>query len=503
MKSFLRMGSLLAVSLSIYFSFLFAGPAEIVPDNTGVFTFGGISFGLVVSETGNKPTAQGKNSVTPEPGYPKQSSGEYQLRGVFKAAVSKNEIPFRQTIRKTPSGYDLFFEASGLTTNIIDVRLALTLPAKTFGGKKIVLDKKTLSLPAEVEGFELASDQTLRALRLPGTEGDFELGNSRFKAFVQDRRKIGGTWFEIRIQLPPGENPGTRALHVQLDSAPAKPAAGSETDDASLEAYPNTVVQKDIPFLGEDRAEKMDLYLPQAPVAGKRFPAVLVIHGGGWATGDKADRREIQICQTLAKAGIAAASINYLLFTKTPTWPTNIHDVKTGIRYLRANAERLGIDPENLGTIGGSAGGHLAMLMAWSGDDPRLDPPLYPGVSTRIKAVVDLYGVPDLRQPLSKGTRGCGEPWIGMKVAEAPELFSLLSPVSRVEKKGAPVFILHGTKDTTVPISYSETLVKILKENGAVFKYRVVDEAPHTFLIDSHFGDFRKEIVDFFKTYLK
>ncbi|MBL8993735.1 MAG: alpha/beta hydrolase, partial [Spirochaetia bacterium] len=330
-------------------------------------------------------------------------------------------------------------------------------------------------MPDEVEGFELASDQSIRRLRLPGAEGDFEIKNAGLKIFVQDRRKIGGTWFELRLQLPPGESSTSRSIAFQLDTTPAKIEASRE--DASLEVYPNIVTQKDIPFLGEDRAEKMDLYLPQTPNANRRFPAVLVIHGGGWATGDKADRREIQICQTLAKAGFAAASINYLLYLKTPTWPTNIHDVKTGIRYLRANAAKLGIDPENIGTIGGSAGGHLAMLMGWSGDDARLDPPLFPGVSTKVKAVVDLYGVPDLRQPLSKGTRGCGEPWIGKKVAEAPEMFELLSPVSRVEKSGAPVFILHGTKDTTVPISYSETLVKILKEKDAVFQYKVVEDA--------------------------
>lgn len=497
MDSLSRILFIFGVSLS----FSFAGPTEIAPQETGAFEFGGISFGLVVSETGNKPTPQTKASVTIKPGYPKQGAGEYELLGTFKAGVSKDEFPFRQTIKKTSTGYDCFFQIDALTTNVIDVRLAATLPAKTFGGKKIALDKKILLLPVGVEGFELASDQTVQKLRLPGAEGDFEIKGSGFKVFVQDRRKIGGTWFELRIQLPPTESPGSRAATLQIDTAPAK--MEEKREDPSVEMFENIVTQKDVPFLGEDRAEKMDLYLPQAPHADKRFPAVLVIHGGGWATGDKADRREIQICQTLAKAGIAAASINYLLFSKTPTWPTNIHDVKTGIRYLRANAARLGIDPENIGTIGGSAGGHLAMLMAWSGDDARLDPPLFPGVSTKVKAVVDLYGVPDLRQPLSKGKSGCGEPWIGKKVAEAPELFDLLSPVSRVEKNGVPVFILHGTKDTTVPIHYSETLVKVLKEKGAVYQYKIVDEAPHTFLIDSQYGDFRKEIVDFFKTYLK
>ncbi len=87
--------------------------------------------------------------------------------------------------------------------------------------------------------------------------------------------------------------------------------------------------------------------------------------------------------------------------------------------------------------------------------------------------------------------------------AAEPDLYDLLSPIKRIQSDGAPVLILHGTKDTTVPIGYMETLVKALKEKNARHTYHVVEEAPHTFYIDSKFGDFREMIVNFFRENLR
>jgi dipeptidyl aminopeptidase/acylaminoacyl peptidase len=143
------------------------------------------------------------------------------------------------------------------------------------------------------------------------------------------------------------------------------------------------------------------------------------------------------------------------------------------------------------------------MLMGWTGDDARLESPAFPGVSSRIHAVVDLYGVPDIRLPLSKGTRACGEGWIGGKMAEQPALFELLSPISHITNDSAPVLILHGTADTTVPISQTEALVKVLEARRARYQYKVVPDAPHTFLISSTPGDCRELIVNSFRENLR
>lgn len=116
------------------------------------------------------------------------------------------------------------------------------------------------------------------------------------------------------------------------------------------------LVERDVPYLGEGRIEKADLYIPVERGTTLR-PAVVDIHGGGWAKGDKGDRREVNICTNLAANGYVAMSINYRLQTQhgPPAWPQNLHDCKTAVRWLRASAGRLRVDPGKIGVIGGSA----------------------------------------------------------------------------------------------------------------------------------------------------
>ena len=117
-------------------------------------------------------------------------------------------------------------------------------------------------------------------------------------------------------------------------------------------------LQRDVAYLPEHRNEKADLYLPLEIAKGTRVPAVLIIHGGGFTGGKRDAARELNIGGTLARNGYIGMSIDYALSAPNkPTWPQNLHDCKTAVRWLRANAERLQIDPDHIGVIGGSAGG--------------------------------------------------------------------------------------------------------------------------------------------------
>src|SRR5260221_8216425 len=123
-------------------------------------------------------------------------------------------------------------------------------------------------------------------------------------------------------------------------------------------------VEREVPYLGADRAELADLYLPLEIPKGQRVPAVLIIHGGGFTGGHRDAARELNIGSTLARNGYIGMSIDYLLADiGKPTWPQNLFDCKTAVRWLRANADRLQIDPDHIGVIGGSAGGTLASLV--------------------------------------------------------------------------------------------------------------------------------------------
>jgi acetyl esterase/lipase len=253
--------------------------------------------------------------------------------------------------------------------------------------------------------------------------------------------------------------------------------------------------EHDVDYLGGGRREKADLYLPASPKPGQKFPAVLIIHGGGWSGGDKRATREINIGTTLAQNGYVGMSINYALATSsntTPTWPQNLYDCKNAVRWLRQNAGHLQIDPERIGVIGGSAGGHLAAMVALTG--PELDPP---GTgSCRVQCAVDLYG-PVLwfeQRDISmfRKTR-----------AEAPELYKQADPRTHADKNDPPILILHGTADKTVAVADSEALAVALKAAGVEHQLEIIPDAPHTFHLQPKQRDLRPLVLGFFDKHLK
>ena len=155
--------------------------------------------------------------------------------------------------------------------------------------------------------------------------------------------------------------------------------------------------------------------------------------------GDKASKVKRR---NLARSGFVVLSINYALSTNGKvTWPQNVFDCKTAVRWLRKNAERLQLDADHIGVIGGSAGGHLAAFLAVTGPKDGFDPPgPYPEYSCRVQCAVDLYGPTDLHSYKDL-------PMFGKSKSEAPELYKAASPLSYVRKNNPPILILHGTAD--------------------------------------------------------
>jgi acetyl esterase/lipase len=261
------------------------------------------------------------------------------------------------------------------------------------------------------------------------------------------------------------------------------------------------LIRKNVPYLGADRAEKGDLYLP-ALDSTKPRPAVVIIHGGGWTSGDKGANREINIGTTLANAGYVCLSINYRLQTKDgpPAWPGNLRDCKVAVRYLRVHAKELNIDIKNIGVIGGSAGGHLAAMVGLTGDNKTLDPvDSHPGVSTRVQAVVDMYGpMADDKKRLERLV-----PIVGATFSDKPEAFRAFSPLNHIDAGDPPVLILHGTADTIVDVADSERFAAALKKAGARHELVIIPEAPHTFDLQPKQRDLRPLVLEFFGKYLK
>ena len=259
-------------------------------------------------------------------------------------------------------------------------------------------------------------------------------------------------------------------------------------------------IQKNVAYLPPERAEKADLYLPGNRTPEQRSPAVVIIHGGGWTSGDKGAAREINIGTTLAKNGYVGLSINYALATlrgTEPTWPQNLYDCKTAVRWLRKNADRLQIDVDHIGVIGGSAGGHLAAMLALTGTESKLDPGSpYGDQSCKVRCAIDLYG-PVLwfeQRDLTMFRK---------KRSEAPELYRQASPLSYISKGVPPILIIHGTADGTVDLADSKALDAALEKAGAKHQLVIVEGGKHSFHLEPPQQDLRPLVLAFLAEHLK
>ena len=207
----------------------------------------------------------------------------------------------------------------------------------------------------------------------------------------------------------------------------------------------------------------MDLIYP--PNTSGAVPVVLYVHGGDWTNGDKRGRLVNFISPALLKRGIGVAAINYRLAPDNK-FPAPIQDVKCAIRYLRASAAELNIDPERIGIAGESAGGHLAALAALADSGAGWETEQYADQSSQVKAAAILFAPTDLVKFLNgEGKRRVITQIFGATGIDDPLLVNF-SPVSLV-KAGAPPFLfLHGLQDSVVPIEQSQILNDLLVASG-------------------------------------
>jgi acetyl esterase/lipase/predicted alpha/beta-hydrolase family hydrolase len=235
----------------------------------------------------------------------------------------------------------------------------------------------------------------------------------------------------------------------------------------------------------------LDMLVPRNAAAPR--PVVIWIHGGGWQSGDKADRAQ---AQRLVCRGYALASLNYRL-TDTAIFPAQIHDVKAAIRFLRANSAVYGLDPMRFAAFGSSAGGHLAALAGTSADTAILEDLASgnPLVSSRVQAVVDWFGptrLSDMDAQLL--AQGCPAGSASHGAENSPEsrlLGCTLSsgdcadearradPSQYADSSDPPHLLLHGSDDCVSPAGQSDLLAQSLTASGSCAVFRRVQGAGH------------------------
>ncbi|MBD3676282.1 MAG: alpha/beta hydrolase [Planctomycetaceae bacterium] len=249
-----------------------------------------------------------------------------------------------------------------------------------------------------------------------------------------------------------------------------------------------------IPYADNDNPRQaLDLYLPTAK-SEKPRPVIVFIHGGGWRNGDKKSGRG-RLLPFVRSGEYAGVSVGYRL-TDEAQWPSQIHDCKAAIRWIRAHAGEYNLDPEKIGIMGTSAGGHLVAMLGTSGGLESLEGELgqHNDEDSRVTCVVDFYGPTEMltmgKSPgLDHNAPGSPEAkLLGGPIQEVKEIARQASPITHVSKDDAPFLIIHGTNDPLVPFEQSTRFQKKLKEAGV--------EATLITIKDGKHGGFRNRQMD-------
>ncbi len=278
-----------------------------------------------------------------------------------------------------------------------------------------------------------------------------------------------------------------------------------------------TLVARDLAYGQVSAAQKLDLYLPGAQGP---FPLVIYVHGGAFKFGDKGNHEASGSFPFLLAAGYALASINYRLSGEA-IFPAQIHDVKTAVRWLRANAGACHIDPARIGAWGASAGGHLVSLLGTSGSATELEGAElgHAEQSSWIQAVVSWYAPIDFLHMDSQllEDEHCGpaaathnqpnspeSELLGAPIQTIPELVRTTNPITYMHREVPPFLIEHGTADCVVPARQAQqiydALVPLIGAENVELVY--LSGARHADAIFTSSSNMQR-VVQFFERHLR
>lgn len=257
-----------------------------------------------------------------------------------------------------------------------------------------------------------------------------------------------------------------------------------------------TFSQVDAWFAHSRRDLKMDLIYPEDRT--KKYPCIVWVCGGGWL--ELAKSAHLAYLAQLARSGFVVASVEYRTSNEA-VFPTQLEDVKSGIRYLKAHADRYSIAPNRVGIMGESAGGYLA-AMAGLIDDKKYDVGDYLEQSSKVYAVCPWYPPTDLSQfnyeSEIQAQSSFESLMMGKNVFTHKDEAFKISPVSYVTKDAPPFLIIHGTNDSTVPFSQGEMLHDKLTEFDCDAQLIAINGAEHADI--SFYQDIIWDnIINFFK----
>jgi len=250
---------------------------------------------------------------------------------------------------------------------------------------------------------------------------------------------------------------------------------------AQTPAMPESVLwEADLQYSSVGGRMQMDVVRPKAAAADPR-PAVVLVHGGGFRRGTR--QSYLPVAARLAERGYVAATVSYRLAPRNQ-FPAPVEDVKAAVRYLRANAAKFNIDPDRIGAMGGSAGGHLVLFLGLTGDVSELE-----GSgpnrehSSRVQCVVNYYGPTDFTQSYSKSVDAAEvlPLFLGGDLNNNRAAHMRASPINWVTPNAAPVLSIHGTEDNYVAYEHSVWITERLLAAGVAAELETITGAGHGF----------------------
>jgi acetyl esterase/lipase len=247
-----------------------------------------------------------------------------------------------------------------------------------------------------------------------------------------------------------------------------------------------------------NRALHLDVFYPTKK-SEKGYPGVVLIHGGGWRSGDK--KMEWPMAQQLAAQGYVAATVEYRLSLEAP-YPAAVHDLKAAVRWMRAHAREFQLDTSNIAAYGTSAGGQLAALLGTTGGSERLEGQgAYRSRSSEIQAIVDIDGILAFKHPESKEGAVAAQ-WLGGTAQEAPEVWAEASALTHTGKNTPPVLFV-GSSQTRF-LAGKMDMIRVLDKEGIYHESYSIPNTPHTFwLFEPWFAPTLQYTVNFLNTVFK
>jgi len=259
---------------------------------------------------------------------------------------------------------------------------------------------------------------------------------------------------------------------------------------AKSKQYQNVSETENIPYKAlSNRSLHLDAFINSSP----NNPAVILIHGGGWKSGDKSHMKPM--AQHIASKGYSCFAIEYRLSDEAK-YPEGIYDIKQAIQYIKTNAIRFHVDTTKVAILGSSSGGQMASLIGTTNHDPKFEETSAYKASTSVQAIIDLDGLLAFNHPKSEEGKMASW-WLGGTKEEHPEIWEDASALTHTNENTPPILFLSSQYDRF--LAGREEMIEILEQHHIYVQAETFPNSPHTFWL---FHPWFNDTVNYITTFL-